>query len=175
MEEKLELLLQGTEGFVNFSEIAKVLDTRPSKLLYKKHIPDIVHNFQALCGDDVRVVQKRKDKIYYTHPGVAVAAIKTLKRVSPEKIHEWECKHGRADIPDQIGKDTPALLKHVLSILGDGKFHCVLKARKWLFSLNDILKLATGDKHTGRTLDKIVSSYPELQGMVSNSDEHTFT
>lgn len=82
-------MLQGTEGFVNFSEIAKVLDTRPSKLLYKKHIPDIVHNFQALCG--VRVVQKRKDKIYFTHPGVAVAAIKILKHVSPEKIHEWEC------------------------------------------------------------------------------------
>lgn len=172
MEERLELLLQEEDGVVNFSEIAKALSVRPSKLLHKKHIPDIVHNFTALCGDGTRVVQKGKDKTYYTHPGLAVAAIKIMKRVSLEKIHEWECKHGRADIPDQIAKDTPALLKHVLSILGNGKFRCVLKAGKWRFSLNDILKLATGDKNTGRTLDKIASSYPELQEMVSNSDEH---
>lgn len=86
-----QLLLQETDGLVNFSEIAKTLGVKPSKLLRKKHIPDIVHNFSAICGDGARVVQKGTDKTYYTHPGLAVAAIKIMNRVSPEKIHEWEC------------------------------------------------------------------------------------
>lgn len=157
---------------VNFSEIAKVLEVRASRLLRKKNIPDIIANLTGLYGDDEENVVRKKGKEFLTLPGLAVAAIKTRARISPEKIQQWEEKYGRADIPQQIGTSTPALLRHILSTLGDGKFRCVLKSGKWFFSLNDLVKLATRDRNTGRTIDKVVSSYPELKELLSQ--EHAF-
>lgn len=162
---------QTDDGLVNFNDLAKaVVGSAPSgipTLLRRGGLDDIKTNLVNLSNCDEKKVVRKHGTTYFVDPRLAIAFIKQRCPELTQDVTRWELVYGRADIPEQLGQDAPALLQHLMSIFANSKFRCTFQEGKWYFSLHDVVKAATEDPHIGRTLDRVVEFDGSIASQIS--------
>lgn len=147
-------------GLVNFTNVAKlVADTSRGipRLLQKGTLRDVQTNLVNFNhGVEERVFQKDGTN-YWVDPRLAVAFLKTQRIDLNEAVVQWESTYGRADIPEELSKKAPELLRHLTSVFSRDNFRCTFQDGKWYFCLNDVVQAATEESitHVPRTLTQV--------------------
>lgn len=166
---------QTDDGLVNFNDIAKaVVASTPSgipALLRRGGLEDIKTNLVNLSNCDEKKVVRKQGTTYFVDPRLAIAFIKQRCPELTQDVTRWELAYGRADIPEQIGQDAPALLQHLMSIFANSKFRCTFQDGKWYFCLHDVIKAATEDPNVRRTIDAAAT---HDQSLFAEQRTHTF-
>lgn len=166
---------QTDDGLVNFNDIAKtVVANTPSglpTLLRRGGLEDVKINLVNLNNGDEKKVVRKQGTTYFVDARLAIAFIKQRCPELTQDVTRWEVVYGRADIPEQLGQDAPALLQHLMSIFANSKFRCTFQEGKWYFSLHDVVKAATEDPNVGRTIDAAAT---HDQSLFAEKRTHTF-
>ena len=153
-----QCLAKQYEGLVHFNGIAKlVCDTSCGmpRLLQRGNLKDIKSNLVNLNNGEEERVLRKNGSDYWVEPRLAVAFIKTQRADLNEAAVQWETAYGRADLPEELGKNAPELLRHLTSVFINDRFRCTYQDGKWYFCLNDVVQAATEDYNVSRTISRI--------------------
>ena len=140
-----------TGGLCYFNNVAKlVADTSRGipRLLQKGNLKDIHTNLVNLSNGEEELVFRKDGCNYWVDPRLAIAFVKNQRADLGEAVVGWESTYGRADIPEELTKDAPQLLRHLTSVFSRDNFRCTFQDGKWYFCLNDVVQAATEDPKT---------------------------
>jgi len=169
---------QTGEGLVNFNDLAKaVVGSAPSgipTLLRRGGLEDIKTNLVNLSNGDEKKVIRKQGTTYFVDPRLAIAFVKQHRPQITQDITRWEDVYGRADIPEQLGQDAPALLQHLMSVFAGSKFRCTFQDGKWFFCIHDVVKAATDDTHQTDFLNKSYQNDETLRDKVGDRTHRFF-